>query len=293
MTTAVVVTNLILGLVYTSYGIMTIFDLKRGWKELGFSHFGMAWIAMAFTCGPHHLEHAFHLASVSRGGVFRVVSTIGIVCHPLSAASPTRFLLDFGKGSGPGSGGPLDLAVVLVGFPAGVIWFLLRVEALRGGRGDRFVSGTPKWVAALPVLSAIYLVVVSVIAVSILVGSGAVFGPRYTPNVLLLLVYCLIGYYLLRTQLANREPLGGWSVSGLALTIVFPTCGVMHAVFVVYAASGRYDVGALGRVIDWLAVPAAIYFVWVVRSLYLGTVDDWNQATTGATTDVTAAPALA
>jgi len=292
VTTAVVLTNLILGAVYTSYGIMTIFDLKRGWKHFGFSHFGMAWIAMAFTCGPHHLEHAFHLASASRGGLFHVVSTIGMVCRPISAVSPAHFALTFGRGNGPGSGGPLDLAVVLVGFPAGVIWFLLRVEALRGGRGDRFVSGTPKWVAALPVLSAVYLVAATIAAIGILMRSGAAFGPRYTPNLLLLLVYCLIGYYLLRTQLANREPMGGWSVSGLALTVVFPTCGVMHAVFVVFAASGRYDVGTLGLVIDWLAVPAAIYFVWVVRSLYHGTVDDWNQATTGATTDVSAAPAL-
>ena len=62
MSTAVVITNLVLGLVYTSYGVMTIFDLKRGWRTFGFSHFGMAWIAMAFTCGPHHLEHAAHLA---------------------------------------------------------------------------------------------------------------------------------------------------------------------------------------------------------------------------------------
>src|SRR4029079_8529939 len=138
--------------------VMTIVDLKRGWKHFGFSHFGMAWIAMAFTCGPHHLEHAFHIAASSKGGLFRVVSTVGMICHPLSAASPARFALNFGGGNGRGSGGALDLVVVLVGVPAGVIWFLLRVEALRGGRGDRFVSGTPTWVAALPILSAVYLV---------------------------------------------------------------------------------------------------------------------------------------
>ena len=178
---------------------------------------------------------------------------------------------------------------MLVGFPAGVIWFLLRVEALFGGRGDRFISGTPRWVAALPWLSVIYLGAV-VDATVMILRHGVDFGPRTTPNILLLGVYCLIGYYLLRTQLANRKPLGGWSVSGLALTIVFPTCGVMHAVFAVYAAAGRYDVGTLGRVIDWLAVPAAIYFVWVVRSLYLGTVRDWNQATTGVATEPAPVP---
>jgi hypothetical protein len=52
----------------------------------------------------------------------------------------------------------------------------------------------------------------------------------------------------------------------------------MHVFFAEYAAVGRYDVEAVGLVIDWLAVPAAIYFVWVVRALYLGTITDWNES---------------
>src|SRR6266481_6314344 len=110
MRMSVAIVNLILGSVYTSYGIMTIVDLKRGWKTMGFSHFGAAWIAMAFTCGPHHFEHGVHVALYGRRG------------------------------------GALDLIAVLVGLPAGVAWFLLRVEALFGGRGDRFVPGSPRWV---------------------------------------------------------------------------------------------------------------------------------------------------
>ena len=252
MRPAVAAVNIVLGLVYTSYGIMTIVDMKRGWKTMGFSHFGMAWIAMAFTCGPHHLEHGLHVAFAGRAG------------------------------------GPLDLFAVVVGFPAGVIWFLLRVEALAGGRGDRFISATPRWVAALPALSALYVGLLGAGAIAVL-RSGASFGPKLTPNVLLLAVYSLIGYYLLRTQLANRGPLGGWSVSGLALTVVFPTCGLMHAVYATYATAARYDVDVHGLTIDWLSVPAAIYFVWVVRSLYLGSFRDWNRGSVGAQL----APALA
>jgi len=241
--------NMLLGVVYVSYGVMTIIDLRRGWDEFGFSHFGMAWIAMAFTCGPHHFEHGLHVAFAGRAG------------------------------------GPLDLAVVLVGLPAGVIWFLLRVEALSGGRGDRFISGTPRWVSALPALSVTYLAVVAVAGFAVL-QSGAAFTPRMTPNVLLLAVYFLIGYYLLRTQLRNRGPLGGWSVSGLSLTFVFPTCGLMHIAYTLYAAAGTYDVDAHGLVIDWLAVPAALYFVWVVRAtIYLHTFEDWNRSSAGTTPD--------
>ena len=244
MTVAVGVLNVVLGLVYTSYGIMTILDLRAGWRTMGFSHFGAAWIAMAFTCGPHHLEHGLHVLWAGRAG------------------------------------GPLDLVAVAFGFPAGVAWFLLRVEALSGGRGDRFVGGTPAWVRALPYLAGGHVVLLAALSAAAL-RDGASFGPRFTPNLLLLWLYGLIGYYLLRTQLANRGPLGGWSASGLALTLVFPTCGLMHAMYAVYAAAGRYDVEWHGLTIDWLSVPAAVYFVWVVRALTLGALHDWNRAVTG------------
>ena len=244
MTLAVALANLALGCIYFAYGVMTIVDLRRGWATMGFSHFGMAWIAMAFTCGPHHIEHALHVAFNGR------------------------------------QGGALDLVAVLVGAPAGVTWFLLRAEALVGRRGDRFVSGTPGWVKALPYLSGVYACLLAAAAVFVL-RHGADVSPRLTPSILLLAVYFLIGYYLLRTQLGNREPLGGWSVSGLALTLVFPTCGLMHAVYGMYASTGRYDVDVHGLTIDWLSVPAAIYFVWVVRALSGGALTDWNEGAEG------------
>jgi len=256
MTFFVAATNILLGFVYSSYGVMTIIDLARGWRRSGLSHFGLAWVAMAFTCGPHHLDHGFHVAA-------------------------------------EGHGGALDLFVVAVGFPAGITWFLLRVEALTGGRGDRFISGTPRWVAALPAASIVY-VLVTIVAVAVVVADDPMFGPRYIPNLLLLGIYGLIGYYLLRTQLQNLSPLGGWSVSGLALTFVFPTCGVMHAVQASYAIASVYPVDWHGLVIDWLSVPAAVYFVWVVRGLHLGNRTDWNQGAEGARLAApAAAPALA
>lgn len=246
MRAAVAGLNLLLGVVYLSYGAMTLLDLHRGWRTRGFSHFGLAWLAMAFTCGPHHFEHGLHLALAGRDG------------------------------------GPLDLIAVAVGLPAGITWFLLRVEALAGGRGDRFISGTPRWVSALPAVSVVYLLLL-VGAAGVVLSGGADFKPKMTPNVLLLGVYFLIGYYLARTQLRNRRLMGGWSVSGLSLTFVFPTCGLMHIAFVLYAAVGTYTVDTHGLIIDWLAVPAALYFVWVVRStIYLQTFEDWNRSSAGS-----------
>ena len=75
------------------------------------------------------------------------------------------------------------------------------------------------------------------------------------PNILLVWLYMLIGWHLLRTQLRNHPGFGGWSVSGVSLTAVFPTCAVMHAAWLVYALIGRYEVDAHGLVVDWLSVP--------------------------------------
>jgi hypothetical protein len=121
VTGTVGVLNVILGLVYCQYGTMTLYEMVRGRRTMGFSHFGAAWIAMAFTCGPHHVHHGVHLVL---GGM---------------------------------PAGSLDLVAVAVGYPAGVGWFLLRVEAFTGGRGDRFVQGTPRWLLMLPTIAGIYL----------------------------------------------------------------------------------------------------------------------------------------
>jgi hypothetical protein len=106
-------------------------------------------------------------------------------------------------------------------------------------------------------------------------------------------LYGAIGYFLARTQLANRKPLGGWSLSGLALAVVFPTCALMHGVYALYALSGKYALDYHGFVIDWLAVPAAMYFLWVVHGLYKGTFRDWNGAPPKMTEETAVAAAAA
>ncbi|HEY1359622.1 MAG TPA: hypothetical protein VGF21_15065 [Thermoleophilaceae bacterium] len=233
--------NFVLGSVYLQYGTMTLVEMRRNWDRMGFSHFGAAWVAMAFTCGPHHLVHGVHALFEGQAG------------------------------------SSLDMVAVLVGFPAGVGWFLLRVEAFRGGRGDRFVAGTPWPLMLVPTLAGVYLgAMVTIMAGGSALDAGRV--PGAFPNVLLVGIYSLIGYYLLRTQLANRRPLGGWSISGLALTVIFPTCAVMHAVYAYYTLTGSYYLDTHMGVVDWLAVPAGLYFLWVVQALYRGSFRDWNSS---------------
>ena len=241
MIVAVAIVNLILGVVYTSYGFITIIEMKRGWKTMGFSHFGAAWIAMAFTCGPHHFDHGLHT------------------------------LLD-GR-----AGGSLDLAAVLVGFPAGITWFLLRIEAFAGGRGDRLVRGTPRWVAVSPTLAAIYVTALVAALIPIARSASSLPAPAIA-NLALVALYLTIGWFLIRTQVQNRRSSAGWSLSGLALGVVFPTCALMHGVYVAYATTGVYHFDRHLAVIDWLGVPAAAYFLWVVRGLYRDALQDWNRA---------------
>jgi hypothetical protein len=236
---AVALLNIGLGMVYTSYGLMTAVDLKRGWRTEGFSHFGAAWLAMAFTCGPHHLEHGLHQL----------------------AGRP---------------GQPLELFALLAGAPAGVTWFLLRIEAMLGGRGDRPITGTPRWLRLAPALGAVYVAAV-VAGIAVVLRNGATFDPRATPSLLLVGLYTMVGWYLLRTQLHRHRTVGGWSTSGVALTAVFPTCAVMHLSMLTYASAGSFALDWHLLTVDWLSVPAAVYFLWVVRALALGTLHDWNR----------------
>jgi hypothetical protein len=255
VTELLAVLSITLGTVYTSYGLLTVLDLSRGWRRFGLSHFGLAWVAMAFTCGPHHLEHGLHLLSGDRPA------------------------------------GGLELVAVVAGFPAGVIWFLLRVEATLGGRGDREVSGDARFVQAIPYLSGLYAVAFTGAAV-VLLGRGVQVPPTVAANLLLVVLYGMIGWYLMRSQLANHRAIGHWSLSGLSLTLVFPTCALMHGAWIVHQVAGRYEADIHTVTIDWLAVPAAAYFLWVVRGLHAGTVRDWNEATTGVVADPVPATAV-
>lgn len=193
MIAAVATLDIVLGLVCFRYGTMSAIERRRNRRELGLSRFGLAWLAMAFPAGASPRPRDRRLAE------------------------------------GRYAGG-LDLVATAIAFPAGVTWFLLRVEAFRGGRGDRFIHGSPWWVLALPTAFAVYVTVV-VMTIIDAGGIGAAGLPMALPNLVLVAIYAMVGFYVTRTQLFNRRPLGGWSLSGLSLAVIVPTCAVMHGVF--------------------------------------------------------------
>lgn len=52
----------------------------------------------------------------------------------------------------------------------------------------------------------------------------------------------------------------------------------MHAAWLLYAMVGTYEVDAHGLVIDWLSVPASVYFLGSSSRYSERDGSDWNQA---------------
>jgi hypothetical protein len=224
---------LLTGLAYAGLGLMAVYEQGRERKTRGFSYLGGAFALMAATCGPHHLVHAEH--------------------HLLW---------------GEVASGPM-VAALAVGLVPGAVFVLLRIEAHLGGRGDRFVNGSPALLAALPWAVAVASGAIVWEAAGTLREASPV---GLAANFVLFVNYVIVGVLVLRTQLARRPGLGGWSVSGLAMGGVFVTCGVAH---LVAGLTTPADLHTL--IFDIAGVPFSIYFLWVVRSLHRNSLRDWNR----------------
>lgn len=244
MRAALAAASLGLGAVYVGFGVIIAADLLRERRAGAVSHFGRAILAIAWTCGPHHLEHGAHLAAAGRPA------------------------------------GPVELLTVAAGLPTGLVWLYLRLEAMSGGRGDRFVAGTPTWLRLGPPALVAYSAVVAA-GLGAVVRPGATLVPELAANLWLAGLYWAIAWYILRGQVAYRRATGGWSLSGLTLMGIFASCAYMHLAWLAYAARGTYDLDTHGLVIDWLGVPAALYFLWVVREMFLGGADRWAPQAAG------------
>lgn len=182
---------LITGLAYTVLGLITAYELGRHSASRGMSHFGAAFMIMAFTCGPHHLVHAGHL------------------------------LLEGGRAT------PELTVALALGVLPGVVFVGLRLEATLGGRGDRLVRGDRPWLIALPWATVFASgAVLALAAQRALREDAALLG--VLPNLVLFVNYAVVGILVRRTQAARRPLLGGWSVSGVSMAGVFATCGVSH-----------------------------------------------------------------
>lgn len=152
---------------------------------------------------------------------------------------------------------PLIVASSLALLPA-TVFCLLRYEAYRGGAGDRIIHGHPHWVPLLPVAFAFVAgAVLGMIWVdrghrTVVAASGA----------LMAAVLLVVGWYLMRAQQVRHSIAGGWSLSGLAVTLLFPSWALIE---VSQVSPGT--AGAVLAVVDWLAFPAALWFLIESRRL--------------------------
>lgn len=172
-------TSFILGTAYLALAWLAIAEVRRERRTRGISRFGLAYVGMALSCGPHHLIHG---AEALRG-------------------SNVNWIV---------------IASVLAGLPAGVLFVGLRVEAMAGGRGDRHIHGTPAWLVAAAIgfcFTAGGLCTAGAIG---LAGGHSLTLLAAVPNLFVTVTYSLVGVLLLRTQYLRRPSLGGWSLSGLA-----------------------------------------------------------------------------
>jgi hypothetical protein len=184
--------SLATGLAYTALGLIAVVELVHHRRDRGFSHFGLSFAVMAFTCGPHHLIHAY---------------------RHLVAHEPTH--------------GPMLAAMALGAVPA-VIFIALRLEAALGGRGDRLVRD----LHLFPAIPALMVAASGAILWEALrhATKTDVDLRSLVPNLILFANYSLVGYFTARTQLARRPLLDGWSLSGTAMSAVFLTCALSHLV---------------------------------------------------------------
>jgi hypothetical protein len=253
MTLVVAFSNLALGLAYAGLGFLSAWEAIILHRYRGWSRFGLGFSLMAASCGPHHLAHAWHLLHGEN------------VAWPMFAAS-------------------------LIGLPAGLIFLWLRIEAMCGGRGERWLSASPDravlFVSVFGIVggalaACAYAQVGANLLSSPLCGSaglGQSSGPiieftsfRLLANVFVAGTYGMVGWYLGDHQVRRYLTSGNWSLSGVALAGVFFTCAQMHLIDA--TANG----GDLMLFSDLIGIPASVYFLWVVKQVHNDSVMDWNR----------------
>lgn len=244
--------NLLIGAAYAGLGLLSLWEALSQYRYRGLSRFGLGFTVMAASCGPHHLVHGW---CVLQGGVVTV---------------------------------PM-LAITLLGLPAGLIFCWLRLETMGGGRGDRTLLAKPPALVALASGGIATVAVLATMALAARPLPGAALctvaglqvatsaGPAFSSlvfitNLSAAAAYLMVGWYLAVTQVRRYVAQQQWSLSGLALTAVFPTCAFMH---IIHALT----LGAHSATLpfDLLGVPASIYFLWVVKRVHRDSVVDWNR----------------
>lgn len=256
MSLVIALSNLALGLAYAGLGILSAWESISLHRYRGWSRFGLGFTMMAASCGPHHLTHSWHVFSGEA------------VAWPM-------------------------VAVALIGLPAGLIFLWLRIEAMMGGEGERWLNASPDRVVLLVSAFGIVGGSLAAIAYSQVDGSalllpwcrstesGVSFSGwgeglnlgmlGFLANLFVTGTYGMVGWYLGDRQVRRYLTTGNWSLSGLALTGVFFTCAQMHLI------DASTEGGITMLFFDLIGIPASLYFLRVVKQVHSDSVTDWNR----------------
>lgn len=245
--------NLAIGLAYAGLGVLGTWETISLHRYRGWSRFGIGFMLMAASCGPHHLVHGWHV---------------------LQGASVSWQML----------------AVSVIGLPAGLIFVLLRLERMVGGQGERVVTASAGHAA---MLAGVLTIVAGGLAAGVLAqpaadlfqvvctsaglsaGSSAAAldytSLNFIANMFVTITYGMVGWYLGDCQVRRYLTNGVWSLSGVSLTGVFFTCAQIHLI------DATTQGGNLLLFFDLAGIPASIYFLWVVKLVHNDSVMDWNR----------------
>ncbi|WP_298256373.1 hypothetical protein [Bradyrhizobium sp.] len=247
------ISNLAIGLAYAGLGVIGAWETISLHRYRGWSRFGIGFVLMAASCGPHHLVHGWHV---------------------LQGETVSWQML----------------AVTVIGLPAGLIFVGLRLERMVGGQGERVVAASADRAA---MLATAMTLVTGLLAAGVLAqpaadlfqvlctSAGLVAKPidaavdfmsvTFVANLFVTIAYGMVGWYLADCQVRRYLANGFWSLSGVALAGVFFTCAQMHLI-----DATTHDDGLL-LIFDLIGIPASIYFLWVVKLVHNDSVMDWNR----------------
>lgn len=245
MTAALVLGNGIIGSLYILLGVVGVWEVISQYRSRGLSRFGMGVSAVGLTCGTHHLAVAWHMA---KGGEVSIP----------------------------------QLVVMLLGLPPCLLFAWLRLESLSGGAGDRMITGRPYALAGIGMLffAAIGWLVgqrqgpalTLCTPAGLSAASSGLLSPGALSNLAIAVVYMMVGWYLMETQVRRYATSQHWSLSGVSLALIFCSCSCMHLIHAIspgeHAATIAYDLGS---------VPASVYFLWAVKQVHRDSVVDWNR----------------
>jgi hypothetical protein len=248
--------NLLIGLAYTTLGLLSAWETLSLHRYRGWSRFGIGFSLMAASCGPHHLIHGWH------------------ALHGESVSWPM-------------------LAVTLIGLPAGLTFVGLRIETALGGRGDRRFGLSRNWAVSLAAAFALAVgwltswtlarpapafpsqVMCRAWALAAQAGfPGAAFdltSVTFLANLFVFATYGTVGWYLADYQVRRHVAEEAWSLSGVSLSAVFFTCALMHLIFATTEQHGAT------LPFDLFGIPASVYFLWIVKRVHNDSVIDWNR----------------